>query len=1370
MSTTWFDEREEELLEATGAAGSRGAGAVARFFRIMGEKIPEPVKRAASVAATPVEPVLDAFLKIMDLSSEYLVRRPWGFAAKHDIDPLAMLPVAMRPDDPDQVSLWRTFRNQLVLGPSGIATIAAERAKERITGEPSKLRERLNIPSGRLSDRIGQERYEAIREMPASEAYHAAFEGHPLLQFGHEVAFDPINLLSLGTSTALRGTALGATRVGRALIVADDFINRLHALPIEGTLGAGRKLGEVTGLLDDAPRGILAKDLHSLNRALEQQQRLAESTELRPPPPRGMFDVPRSARPATEAVTDATDTLQQAIRSRVDDDLLAAYRSAQEAGDETAMNLIDEALRARGIDPEAPAARATGAAEEVAEEVAETASLVPSGEVGQPIITDPETLEKLKSLPKPVVDLVNPIRLSPEDLRQSVEKNIRHIQHKVSGAQRALEQGRTPPPADLLPEGSYFRSFDEMQQSIAAYRAAGLDPASDPRWDYVYPEIQSLMGIDTGRPIRLAEMTKPYRAAREYNEHLERLQELGLRSQPKPIIPIDEIDQAPRVVEPSDETLGIVHPSFRKWQQISDAFWGRKKQEDPALRFVDPENVMDPRAQDAYKRALELKSVQKVMREADQAQQRLLEIQRSIEIRRWLQKAGGPSPFANVETGDDFIAVVREYAPDAVEEVQNLITKWGLPGTEDALKRRNVAILMAARDAWAKELGIKGTPSLVRRTYGEVAALLRSLNLMTPRQPLQNAVDELSKAALEGVPMDVLAREFQARITKSAGPVREVLASVGVREVPADWSGELLRDIPRDAAQGVREEFLRSSPFRRYEDTPVVGKLAGALGRVDEIRRDLDVGAQMAFREVSALYAFQKHLKDYQPRFIAEAEKLAGEQGKALGNALRQLDYLSSPDDIARVTLDATGDYDLARRLQLRWHRVINEAINDGTRMANRVHFDYTDIRRIDEWLQHFTLFHFWASRNLPYYAATFAEKPYLARALASYEEISEREREQLAYPTRMEGKLIRFSLPQWLAMGLFGDEMIVAIDPMIVLSFYDQTRERVIDDEQLPAAGEFLTNLERVGISPMPWFRDLFNILGLYGDQEPNSWFRHGGLVNAIFGKDWGAPRRNLIAEAREEVTGAMAGLDLPGLPNEKIPAERGVSGSLIRDAQINKVIREMAYRETGNPRDPRYEAAMGDPKNPIYREAARRVRAQQLVRELHGMISNVPFTMMSGTEAEARAATAALGNQPLSQQQVRELYESNDPATMYWGMPEGQRETQINTALAILQHFGPLRERDEQFMALLYAMYPEFQRYREWQRQQPPGANLSVDAYLGRLASPQLIENVLTDLYAAGVTPEQIQQYLLLIGKPSLYNMNPHQLRQMRDYLLNQ
>jgi hypothetical protein len=361
----------------------------------------------------------------------------------------------------------------------------------------------------------------------------------------------------------------------------------------------------------------------------------------------------------------------------------------------------------------------------------------------------------------------------------------------------------------------------------------------------------------------------------------------------------------------------------------------------------------------------------------------------------------------------------------------------------------------------------------------------------------------------------------------------------------------------------------------------------------------------------------------------------------------------------------------------------IAEADRLGQMEAYRIFFDYQDVRRIEKelglnaWLP----FHYWATRNIPFYLDTLASHPRLLAFLVRYESASRRFREERDLP----GKFA-FMLPFGIGGGYFG------VNPFAIFSIFDQFRGYPELDDESGTLQRLYDLGATIGITPSP-----FVMIPI----------ERAGLVEGRF-------QTRLVPRLTQWVqTGtALAGLNQGRGYDPEAPVLRALTGQdpdEVRQYLVRRRIRELSLERTGRPDSPQYQFAMLDPSSPIYQEALRDVNEYLARRSFLSFFLGLPTAEAGRTEMAIRQRRGEYPSE-LTEEQVRYLARTGDPGTAYWGISSPE-QVQVSTGFLLDRNMMPGWQH--YYAPELQQMMPDFLAYLAWLRTRGPGQDRSVEAF---------------------------------------------------------
>jgi hypothetical protein len=674
-----------------------------------------------------------------------------------------------------------------------------------------------------------------------------------------------------------------------------------------------------------------------------------------------------------------------------------------------------------------------------------------------------------------------------------------------------------------------------------------------------------------------------------------------------------------------------------------------------------------------------------------------------------------------VGTADGSLRVLSDLHPNMTEE-ERLVRAAeyaSKPGSIVIFAAQDRPIGKAAREGaviayqkqLAKEMGIKWDEK-PRGLIADLPKAWREQALLSVRRFTVNVLDMSVKSAIFGinplVPKE--SAEMYAQRYGIAVPEEALMggeATALVEDIPASWDarvGRFLAGFNRARqAQGVRLRDLPSEFQAVQSDVALERLLPGRLGRwaglAVRFDRYVNRGVENAFRKAAWRFAHQEYMeKLFLPRFRKEVERLLPPYLQAREDVLRQLDLGPFTAEQLREALQRGGaDADTVRSLVETWRRGLDEASQRGVDMSNKIHFPIEDERVIEERLRlsSWLPFHWWATRNIPFYLDTLAANPLILRIWQTYDQVADEDRKERGLTSRFTGMLgTRLGFME----TLFGRDGMVYFNPMVALSIADQTRPRYISADA-PAYGKVLNLVGAAGISPAPWVQIPLTMVGVYGaDAEAPGLLRTSGMIESFTGVN--PERLTLIPQIVDRGQRVLLG-----------KRSTTLTGSHYRDYEINKRIAELSIEETGRANHPDYLRAMNDPTSPIYRRAERDVRRAQQIGSVWGFFAPIPMKFLSDTEAGIRASAAGLPER-LPDEVSNQLANAGHPATGYWNVADDNRAAQIYAALAMSRGRTPHWSRIRRYEA--QAQYPSYAEYLNWLQTRAPGADTGVRTFL--------------------------------------------------------
>jgi hypothetical protein len=635
-------------------------------------------------------------------------------------------------------------------------------------------------------------------------------------------------------------------------------------------------------------------------------------------------------------------------------------------------------------------------------------------------------------------------------------------------------------------------------------------------------------------------------------------------------------------------------------------------------------------------------------------------------------------------TLDEIVPRLRRLSPRDFPTVERIAKKYRgvgnlLADNENELSR--LAVYRAIRNK-AASLGVTQTSEGFADLARILGGSLKELWLMTPRFHLANALDAVVKSSLHRVPLQLPRTIAERAKVWGTGPDGMPLIPERVRsgfaQAMLDATGDLDQTALEQIHPGLRAAIGGLLGAAGGPAGAAIGAGVGlALPGLARLNRALAESIEATARGSAWFAGKQRFLQSVLPDFAETVSRAVPRKADAVRQALLASEGMLSPDDVARLVTKNGGSKASAEAAANEWRTILARGDEAGAQLADHINFNYTDTTNLDEALRKILPFHFWATRNIPFYAEHLAENPALLIALLRYDNLSTSERKEAGIDrlTRFAGMIpVEGQLGDALASLLLGRGGSVWANPAVALSIAGQLRQPFIGEEAGPLkqAYETLTSF----VSPWPHL-DLAAQLALEaaGQSEPESPQRlipQSRFIRALTGVDIEQPIRAAVEGVRDAVTGRTL---------------RSLTGDPSLDYNIRKKIAELAVRETGQPPSGEYLAAMYNPQSPIYQRALAEIQREELGRSAFGLISPIPVQPLSKEEAQIRAVRKEYppppeGASPDERKAASEAYrtavERNPVGTAYSGVADSPEKLRLRAALAIYSNLGNRAERE--------------------------------------------------------------------------------------------
>lgn len=493
----------------------------------------------------------------------------------------------------------------------------------------------------------------------------------------------------------------------------------------------------------------------------------------------------------------------------------------------------------------------------------------------------------------------------------------------------------------------------------------------------------------------------------------------------------------------------------------------------------------------------------------------------------------------------------------------------------------------------------------------------------------QQSIDYIKSTASERIPPLVRAA-VGAAVGMGGGPVGSAIGAYLAWKSPA--AATLSRNLSWIIEQSVRMPIYEEV-FRQH----VAQAAPSFLDRVAQVARTgvVEVAHDVAgtTRQAWTLVddPFKVRTTKLVTRRAATAEidealqELAARQGRFGHRTLNQ-------------TLTRMGIPTDARNALIReWTNIQGQASRAGLDASNAIHFDYSTITNIEEFLKQYVPFATWALRAMPWLFDRLAENPAVALAVVRYYQNSHREMQEAGVPASYLGyQPLRGAIGQTLATimtGRPGNEVWINPLQLALGPFGEAVRAptRIQDDDSPVEAA--LEMARSVGLAPSGLLEYAASASGLgpaasrvFGgtaDQPiPNLW-RYSDVVGGLLGRLRNVGTNTPFQGALDALLGA-GGFEAGGLLKE-LPATfrrqaLGQDPFSYRQLAIERRLDEMSMEEVGKVGDAAYMAAKSDPNSPLYRRAAADVAQREILQGLLASTVPIPTRALTDTEAAVR------------------------------------------------------------------------------------------------------------------------------------------------------
>jgi hypothetical protein len=420
--------------------------------------------------------------------------------------------------------------------------------------------------------------------------------------------------------------------------------------------------------------------------------------------------------------------------------------------------------------------------------------------------------------------------------------------------------------------------------------------------------------------------------------------------------------------------------------------------------------------------------------------------------------------------------------------------------------------------------------------------------------------------------------------------------------------------------------------------TAVGGGIGAGFGKWSKAIFLITAAMESAMREGAFLHRATEKTQEYLPLLMGEVEQAigarpmtvrAGAAGRTLaqggltpaqqqqlmedlGAVLARQDNLISPQAVEGLLIRHGIDPSRAREVGKFWADRMDDASQQGLKLAHKAHFDYQNLNNLEQFARGVMPFSTWSLKALPFYARHLAARPGLAVGIKDFNEFSDDYKREHGLTDRFTGGA-PFGAGDVLFSALMGRPVTPFFNPLRAITpFGDVGRTAQTAESDEGALSKPLALLEGVmpGINPLA--KTALRATGLLGNAAPQGFIGRTAPIEALTGINLNLPQEQLERTLREKIGG-----------------QEPLS---YRDVAIDKRIDELAVqagtttRAKGVAAVP-YQQAKASHKGPIYEQAKTEVARESSVRALAGAAvgSLAPQAILSEEEGRIREARSA-------------------------------------------------------------------------------------------------------------------------------------------------
>lgn len=651
------------------------------------------------------------------------------------------------------------------------------------------------------------------------------------------------------------------------------------------------------------------------------------------------------------------------------------------------------------------------------------------------------------------------------------------------------------------------------------------------------------------------------------------------------------------------------------------------------------------------------------------------------------------------------------------------------------------------REKFVKEALADPTLELgnINRFWGSLGWIPRAWReqaLVSPRYQMANWMDMIVRGAVAGInPVEQFGARKQAKRWGLQGPPEALFVGRAAQRN--------LGDLAKFGDRGGYSEILNAEMRPALASVPVVGEKV--LSPIVRFNRAIARASDNTFREWAWSNGTKDYLLAYKPEFdtlvrravpgpngvdiITQLNRVGAEHNRNFG-----IDF--SPEQVHKFVISQGGSAAAANELSNAWRTAVENASQTGMDFARKTHLDYETSYNIESalFLKSWMPFHFFATRNLPWYLEQLASHPEMVNAWQAYQDISEQDRINMGLPTRYRGYM---PLGDSMLANIFGPAQ-AYFNPLAAFSIFDQTKKLLspndFEEEPVPTVsrenvGRQLDKIAGVGLGVAPWFQIPMSMMGFYGPKdEPMPIFRWSSVINStasLASKKLGGGPMDITGE------GTMRRLQNAVRATTTEPVQRHTDSIYTDNAIVSRLqenmLQEIALMQAVNPsadtkdvRDRYITASQEGPGNVEWDRAAKDNIGREFHRSLIGFVNPFPTRNVTKNRLAIQKSQEEFYDLPeelLATKEFREMARLGNNAaalTQSFQRPKTESEIQKNaptSGSATTQNdYSVMQWNGGVWGEGLPAPYNNlvlFRAYQKWITRQPEGSRSPTDFF---------------------------------------------------------